>query len=111
MDLFLYGNGTNNRTLAGYFSTCSYNQVTLLPQNVQVLGPVTVPCKGKLSNSSAFSTGPRFTSDACNSTDNMQKWHYWLDEWADINYGVHAADFHHRVLILPPYFSVDVAGR
>ncbi|GLC73791.1 hypothetical protein PLESTF_001421500 [Pleodorina starrii] len=110
-NLLVEGNGTYmNRSLAGYYNTCTYGRVTLNPANVKVLGPVEVPCKGGLKAGHPFSTGPNFTSSACDELDNMPKWHYWLDEWAKNKTGVSAGDYHHRVIILPRNFSAQIKG-
>ncbi|EFJ51451.1 hypothetical protein VOLCADRAFT_87769 [Volvox carteri f. nagariensis] len=111
VNFFNAGSGTYpSRSLAGYYNTCSYGQVNLLPENVKVLDGVEVPCSGALKPPYPFATGPSFTSRSCNELDNMPKWHYWLDAWAAANYGVNASSYHHRVLILPPNFSTLVSG-
>jgi hypothetical protein len=75
-----------------------------------VLGPVEVPCNGTVS-APPFKTGPNFTTSACDENDNMPKWQYWLDEWAKKTYGVNAADYHHRAIVLPRTFSGRVKGE
>ncbi|EFJ51593.1 hypothetical protein VOLCADRAFT_87774 [Volvox carteri f. nagariensis] len=110
-DLLVFGkNMWSNSSLAGYLSTCSYGQVKLLPENVKVLDGVQVPCSGNLQRGHPFSTGSSFTTRTCNEADNMAKWHYWLDEWAAATHGVRAADYHHRVMVLPKSFVDLVTG-
>ncbi|EFJ41203.1 hypothetical protein VOLCADRAFT_98870 [Volvox carteri f. nagariensis] len=110
-DLLLTGKWTwRKRSLAAYFSSCSYGQVSLLPENIRVLGPVTVPCNGTLREPQPFSSGGKFTTSQCTQDDNMKKWHYWLDAWAAETHDVDARDYHHRVLLLPSGFSARVAG-
>jgi hypothetical protein len=111
MNLFVRGNGTYmNRSLAGYYNTCSYGQVSLPASNVKVLGPVEIPCSGAIAFPHPFSTGPNFTSTSCNYADNMPKWHYWLDAWAKAKHNVSSADYHHRIIVLPKDFSGRIPG-
>jgi hypothetical protein len=108
--LYVTGNGTvRNRSLAGYYNTCSYGQVTLPASNVKVLGPVEIPCSGTL-NATNFGTGPKFTTSACDENDNMPKWQYWLSAWAKAKFNVNSADYHHSIIYLPPNFASLVKG-
>ncbi|GIL96148.1 hypothetical protein Vretimale_2030 [Volvox reticuliferus] len=110
-DMLFTGKTTErNVTLAGYYNTCSYGQVRLLPANVKVLGPAELPCNGFLKSPSPYnkSSGDGFNL-TCES-DNLYKWHYWLDAWAAENYQVKSADYHHRVIVLPVGFSSASRG-
>ncbi|GLI66229.1 hypothetical protein VaNZ11_009968, partial [Volvox africanus] len=69
--------------------------------------PVEIPCSGKLVTS-----GKNFTSNSC-LNDNLLKWQFWLDEWADANkrsLGIDPRDYHHQVILLPKTFSGRTAG-
>ncbi|GIL42048.1 hypothetical protein Vafri_115 [Volvox africanus] len=110
-DMLITGNTTErNSTLAGYFNTCSYAQVKLLPSNVKVLGPAQLPCNGSLKSPSMYnkSSGDGFNL-TCES-DNLFKWHLWLDAWASDKHQVNAADYHHRIIVLPVGFSSATRG-
>ncbi|GIM12502.1 hypothetical protein Vretimale_15801, partial [Volvox reticuliferus] len=110
MKFLMSSANVNNRSLAEYYNTCSYGQVSLRASNVKVLiPPREIPCNGTLSPDQPFATGPNFTTRACDELDNLPKWHYWLDAWA-ATLGVNAAEYHQRVLILPRDFTTRIPG-
>ncbi|GIL67407.1 hypothetical protein Vafri_20802 [Volvox africanus] len=107
MDIFFGKGDMKGRVLADYYKTCSYGQVTLLPKNVKVVGPVEIPCSGNLVTSFTMKTGSNFSSNSC-SNDNLLKWQFWLDIWADANWrtlGISPDDYHHQVILLPKTFT------
>ncbi|GIL84207.1 hypothetical protein Vretifemale_12896, partial [Volvox reticuliferus] len=111
MDLFFRTGDRRGRTLANYYNTCSYGQVTLLPKNVKVVGPVQIPCTGNLLTTRYFNSGSNFSSNSCNH-DNLLKWQLWLDTFAAANQrlGINPSDYHHQVMLLPKSLSLKTEG-
>jgi hypothetical protein len=95
---FLFGNGY--RTLSGYYDTCSYGQVKLLPSQVKIMGNITIPCSGTLQLPFRFPTGNTIDTSSC-AGDNLLKWQYYADSVA-MERGVTPTDYNHKVIFFPP---------
>ena len=104
---FFNGNGTGiGRTMAEYYDTCSYGQVTVQPSQVKILGPIVIPCSGTLDLPFTYPppSGNAFNnSNACDDF-NPYKWQYYLDTVAAAQ-GVTATDFNHKIMLLPKGFA------
>ncbi|GIL76779.1 hypothetical protein Vretifemale_6249, partial [Volvox reticuliferus] len=104
------GTGYQGRTVADFYDTCSYGQVS--PGMVDVVGPIEIPCTGNLSLPFNFPSGSTFDTKTCDN-DNMLKWHFYLDsvvlsskKYADIK----PTDYHHKIILLPRTFSARTKG-
>ncbi|KAG1679293.1 hypothetical protein FOA52_009323 [Chlamydomonas sp. UWO 241] len=86
----------NPVNLAGYIGACSYGRAELTQANVEVYGPITMPCSGN-SKGGNFP----FQSNSCSPGD-YYGWQFWLEDWAAAqNPPVQLAGYQHRVMVLP----------
>ncbi|GIL55704.1 hypothetical protein Vafri_11231 [Volvox africanus] len=88
-----------NRSMKGYYESCSYNQITL--GDVTVVGPVEIPCSGSVNLSWFIPGGPTFETKSC-SEWTLHKWMYYLDEYAKKQGIGEITKYHHKVMLLPP---------
>lgn len=79
-------------SLASYFSTCSYGTASVNAWDVQVLGPVTLPCSG-------VTRGMEWHVDNCRLTD-YYGWMFYAEEWAAAQ-GIDISRYRHRVGLTP----------
>ncbi|EFJ43693.1 hypothetical protein VOLCADRAFT_96079 [Volvox carteri f. nagariensis] len=108
---FYNGTGYQGRSIMEYYRTCSYGQV--LPSQLDVVGPIDIPCQGTLNVPFTFPTGNSFNTSTCGN-DNMLKWHYYLDSIVTDpkrGYNIVPTNYHHKVILMPRYFSSRIRGR
>ncbi|GFR51934.1 hypothetical protein Agub_g14455 [Astrephomene gubernaculifera] len=111
LDMFAgSGDVSGNRTLAGYYDTCSYHQVSLTSSQVRIVTdthrpgqPIVIPCSGSLQLPFTFSSGNDFDTHSCGH-DNLLKWQYYLQTVA-AEQGITPTDYHHQVMLLPKGFA------
>ncbi|EFJ43690.1 hypothetical protein VOLCADRAFT_96075 [Volvox carteri f. nagariensis] len=92
----------NSISLSGYYDTCSYGQISVLPEQVEIVTGLEIPCNGTLNLPFSFPTGNKFDTRNCEN-DNLLKWQYYLDDVVS-DMGITPTDFHHKVIYLPPTF-------
>ncbi|EFJ43691.1 hypothetical protein VOLCADRAFT_106695 [Volvox carteri f. nagariensis] len=92
----------NSISLSGYYDTCSYGQISVLPEQVEIVTGLEIPCNGTLDLPFRFPTGNKFDTRNCEN-DNLVKWQYYLDDVVS-DMGITPTDFHHKVIYLPPTF-------
>jgi hypothetical protein len=105
--LFNGSGDAQGRTMGDYYGTCSYGKASL--RDVAVVGPIEIPCSATLNLPFAFPGGNNLTTSSCGD-NNLLKWMYYMDDQAR-KQGINPQDYHHKVMILPRNYSLNVAGK